>query len=268
MNVFIKLFIVLLSLSTAQHSTAEQRIKMATTTSTQNSGLLDILNPVFEQQYGIKVDVIAVGTGKALRLGQNGDVDLVFVHAPVAEIDFVNAGQGIEREAVMHNDFVILGPEHDPAKLRQATAITTAMKQLSQTKSVFISRGDDSGTHKKEKNLWKMAGLEPEGDWYLSVGQGMGAVLQIANDKLAYTISDRGTYLAYIDKVELAIVFENDESLFNPYHIILVNPDKHPHTRIAQAREYSAFIRGQAGQKLIRDFRINDKVLFHPDVIR
>ncbi len=248
---------------------AEQvRLKMATTTSTENSGLLAILNPPFEEKLGIKLDVISVGTGKAIRLGKNGDVDLIFVHAPGAEREFVDGGFGIERKPVMHNDFVIVGPDADPAGIKNAKNITEAMKKLLQSKNIFVSRGDDSGTHKKEKSLWQMVGNKPVGDWYLAVGQGMGVVLRIADDKEAYTLTDRGTFLAYKDKMKLRVVFENDEALFNPYHVIMVNPAKHPHTKIDLARKYSEFIRGEEGQSLIRNFKVNGEVLFHPDVIK
>lgn len=245
-----------------------ERIKMATTTSTENSGLLGVLNPPFEKQYGIKLDVISVGTGKAIRLGKNGDVDFILVHAPAAERKFVADGYGIERKPVMHNDFVIIGPAADPAGLMQATDINEAMSGLFETKYMFISRGDDSGTHKKEKGLWQKINIEPSGEWYLSVGQGMGVVLRIANDKQAYTLTDRGTYLAYKDKIDLQIVYENDEILFNPYHVIMISPEKHPHTKIDLARKYSAFIRGPIGQELIRNFNVNGEILFYPDVIR
>jgi tungstate transport system substrate-binding protein len=245
-----------------------KRLKMATTTSTDNSGLLAVLNPPFENIYNVKLDVISVGTGKAIRLGKNGDVDLIFVHAPGAEKKFVAEGSGIEREPVMHNDFVIVGPEADPAGLKNANNIVDAMSKLIEAKHVFVSRGDDSGTHKKEKNLWKMTGKEASGDWYLAVGQGMGVVLRIADDKEAYTLTDRGTYLAYKDKMKLRVMFENDPGLFNPYHVIMVNPEKHPHAKIEMARKYSDFIRSSEGQDLIRNFKVNGEILFHPDVIK
>lgn len=249
-------------------SAEEVRLKMATTTSTDNSGLLAVLNPPFENKYNVKLDVISVGTGKAIRLGKNGDVDLIFVHAPGAEKKFVAEGSGIEREPVMYNDFVIVGPDADPAGLNNANNIVGAMSKLIEAKHVFVSRGDDSGTHKKEKSLWKMTGKEVSGDWYLAVGQGMGVVLRIADDKEAYTLTDRGTYLAYKDKMKLRVVFENDPGLFNPYHVIMVNPEKHPHTKIEMARKYSAFIRSSEGQDLIRNFKVNGEILFHPDVIK
>lgn len=266
-NFLITCFILLCCLSFNSNAEVE-RLKMATTTSTDNSGLLAVLNPPFEKKFGVKLDVISVGTGKAIRLGKNGDVDLIFVHAPGAEKKFVAEGSGIEREPVMHNDFVIVGPETDPAGLKHANGIVDAMSRLMQARHVFISRGDDSGTHKKEKILWEMSGIEPAGDWYLAVGQGMGAVLRIADDKEAYALTDRGTYLAYKDKMELTVLFENDSGLFNPYHVIMVNPEKHPHTKIDLARKYSGFIRSKEGQGLIKNFKINGEVLFHPDVIK
>ena len=246
---------------------AELRLRLATTTSTQNSGLMEVLNPVFEAKHQVKVDVIAVGTGKALRMGENGDVDAVLVHAPQAEKEFVAQGFGIERQAIMHNDFVLLGPAHDPAGLQATDTLKLAMQQLAASGAEFISRGDDSGTHKKELSLWQLAAIEPAGQWYIAAGQGMGAVLTMANDKLAYTLADRGTYLAYKNKLELKLVYANDETLFNPYHIILVNPDKHPHVNTELAKQYSEFLQSEQGQDIIRNYRVGGEVLFHPDVI-
>jgi tungstate transport system substrate-binding protein len=269
MKKFLSFSFLTLLLSLSFQSNAEvERLKMATTTSTDNSGLLAVLNPPFEKKYKVKMDVISVGTGKAIRLGKNGDVDLIFVHAPGAEKKFVDEGYGIEREAVMHNDFVIVGPENDPVGLKGAKNIKEAMSKLTETKHIFVSRGDDSGTHKKEKSLWAEVGAQPSGNWYLAVGQGMGVVLRIADDKEAYTLTDRGTYLAYKDKMKLRVLFENDEALFNPYHVIMVNPVKHPHTKIDLARKYADFIRGEEGQELIRNFKVNGELLFHPDVIK
>ncbi len=261
------LYILLFNV-TVQSFAEVERLKMATTTSTDNSGLLAVLNPPFEEKYNVKLDVISVGTGKAIRLGNNGDVDLIFVHAPGAEIKFVDEGYGVEREPVMHNDFVIVGPANDPVGLKSARNIKEAMMKLQESKYIFVSRGDDSGTHKKEKNLWDTAGGEPSGNWYLAVGQGMGVVLRIADDKEAYTLTDRGTYLAYKNKMKLRVLFENDKALFNPYHVIMVSPAKHPHTRIELARKYSEFIRSEEGQSLIRNFKVNGELLFYPDVIK
>ena len=246
---------------------AQDRLILATTTSTDNSGLLSELNPPFEQQYGVSVDVIAVGTGKALRLGENGDVDIVLVHAPDSERRFVEKGYGLARLPVMHNDFIILGPTADPAGLKTADTLEEALRRLIDSDHYFVSRGDDSGTHKKELVLWQMLGQKPREERYLAAGQGMGAVLRIANDKLAYTLSDRGTYLAYAGNIQLVSVFENAPDLFNPYHLIIINPKRHPHVKIDLARKYAKFIRGETGQAIIRSFTKNGEQLFKPDVI-
>ena len=246
---------------------AQERLRLATTTSTENSGLLEALHPPFEARYNVKVDVIAVGTGKALRLGENGDVDVLMVHAPAAEQAFIEKGFGRGRFSVMHNYFVLIGPPHDPAGVRSAVTIAAAMEKIASGRAAFISRGDDSGTHKKELSLWQATGLEPGGEWYLSVGQGMGAVIKIANDKQAYTLSDRGTYLAFRDKSALEIVYTGDEALFNPYHVILLNEERHPHVKADLARRYAGFIRGPEGQQLIADFKIAGEQLFYPDII-
>jgi len=246
---------------------AQERLRLATTTSTDNSGLLTELHPPFEKKYDVKVDVIAVGTGKALRLGENGDVDVVMVHAPAAEISFIDKGYGIERLPVMHNDFVILGPQDDPAGLGSAATLNEALQKLYDSGSYFVSRGDDSGTHKKEMSLWRAAGKDPAGNWYMAAGQSMGAVIQIANDKQAYTLSDRGTYLAHKDKISLVPVFEGDPELFNPYHVIIVNPEKHPYVKSELAKQYIDFIRSDTGQKIIREFKKSGEILFKPDVI-
>ncbi len=246
---------------------AQERLRMATTTSTENSGLLAELNPVFAAQYNAVVDVIAVGTGKALKLGENGDVDIVFVHAPPAEKKFVEAGYGVDRTAVMHNDFVIIGPTDDPAGVKQTDTVAAALAAISETRETFVSRGDDSGTHKKEMQLWDKAGIKPAGDWYLAIGQGMGAVLQVAEDRQAYALTDRGTYIAYKDKIELKVVAEGDETLFNPYHIIAVNPERHGHVKYDLARQYIEFITSERGQQLIKNYRLQGEPLFYPDAI-
>ncbi len=246
---------------------AEQVLRMSTTTSTENSGLLAVLNPVFEQQNNIRLDVIAVGTGKALKLGENGDVDVVFVHAPEAEMKFVADGFGVDRKAVMHNDFVILGPASDPAHIKGSSTAIEAMQKINSSKAMFISRGDDSGTHKKEKKLWQLAGIKPSGSEYMAVGQGMGAVLQIADEKQAYTLSDRGTFIAYQDKINLVVVFEGDKVLFNPYHIMAVNPEKHPHVQYELAKKYIDFVVSKQGQDIIANYKKGGQQLFYPDAI-
>jgi tungstate transport system substrate-binding protein len=261
------IFLLVLNLLLFQPAQAKERLRMATTTSTENSGLLAVLNPVFEKQFNVKLDVIAVGTGKALKLGENGDVDLILVHAPEAEKKFVDAGFGVDRKAVMHNDFVLVGPKADPANVMKSRSIHDAMKRIAGSGATFISRGDDSGTHKKEMAIWKAAELEPAGNWYLSVGQGMGAVLKIANDKQAYTLTDRGTWLAYSDKLDLVIVSEGDPVLFNPYHVIAINPDRHQHVKYKLATEYLNFITSKEGQDIIRSFRVNGEQLFYPDAL-
>ena len=260
--------LVLFALAFVGNLQAEERLRLATTTSTDNTGLLADLHPIFEKQMNVKIDVIAVGTGKALKLGENGDVDVVMVHAPGAEKEFVAKGFGLERQAVMHNDFVIVGAAADPAGLRQASTLSEAMLAIAKSAAGFISRGDDSGTHKKEKLLWKTAALEPAGAWYLSVGQGMGAVLQIAHDKLAYALTDRGTYLAYKNKIDLEIVYEGAAELLNPYHVIIVNPKRHPHTKVELANKYLTFLQSKTGQDAIRNFQIDGEPLFYPDVIK
>lgn len=265
-NIFNTAVVALLgTLALSAH--AQERLRMATTTSTEASGLLNALNPVFEKKHNTVVDVIAVGTGKALKLGENGDVDIVFVHAPQAEEKFVEAGYGIDRTPVMHNDFVIIGPADDPANVNSTSFAVEALQTISRTEATFISRGDDSGTHKKEKQLWEQAGIDPAGAWYLAVGQGMGAVLQIAEDKQAYALTDRGSYIAYVDKIDLQIVSEGDKALHNPYHIIAVNPERHPHVKYDLATDYIDFVTGEEGQKIIRDYRIQGQQLFYPDAM-
>lgn len=259
------IFVALLTWSGA--TLAEDHLRLATTTSTADSGLLNVLHPAAEAALGVKIDVIAVGSGKALKLGENGDVDVLLVHDPEAEERFVTAGFGSDRQPVMHNDFILLGPAADPAGVRQATNIAGAMRRIAGGSTSFVSRGDESGTHQKELQLWRAAQATPFGRWYLSVGQGMGAVLKIADDKLAYTLADRGTYLALRGQLELAVVFADAPELFNPYHVILIDPEKLPHVKHDLARKYSEFIRSETGQEIIREFKIDGETLFHPDVI-
>jgi len=264
------LFIVLLcclSLIITNYSFASERIRMATTTSTDNSGLLEVILPPFEKMHGVTVDVIAVGTGKAIKLGESGNVDLILVHAPAAEERFVIAGYGVNRRAVMHNDFILLGPESDPAKIKGVKDIKEAFAEIAKTGSLFISRGDDSGTHKKEKSIWKAAGVEPDGTWYLESGQGMGTVLQMAHEKLAYTISDRGTFLAYRPKIDLIVISEGDTALYNPYGVIAVNPDRHSQVKYVRAMTLIGWLTSPECQKMIGEFTKGGEVLFHPDAI-
>jgi tungstate transport system substrate-binding protein len=246
----------------------QERLRLATTTSTENSGLLNELVPPFERKTGIKVDVIAVGTGKALALGENGDVDIVLVHARPAEDAFVAAGYGVNRRDVMHNDFVILGPSGDPAGIRGMTDAAEALKRIATRQSSFISRGDDSGTHQKEKALWARAGITPSGRWYKEAGQGMGAVITMSDDMQAYTLADRGTYLSMKDKIALQVLVEGDPELFNPYGIIAVNPDRHPHVNYEAAMRFIAWITSTEGQRIIGGFKREGQLLFFPDAVR
>jgi len=244
------------------------RLRLATTTSTENSGLLAELIPPFEDRTGLKVDVIAVGTGQALKLGETGDVDLVLVHARASEDAFVAAGHGVDRRDVMHNDFIILGPSRDPAGVRDMGNATEALKAIANRRVSFISRGDDSGTHKKEKALWKQAGLSPKGRWYRDVGQGMGAVITMSDDMQAYTLADRGTYLSMKSKIALEVLVEGDPKLFNPYGIIAVNPAKHPHVNYNGAMRFIAWITSPEGQNIISAVQREGQVLFYPDALK
>lgn len=248
------LFWLTVFVMTCTHSMAQERLRMSTTTSTDNSGLLEALLPPFESMFDVTVDVIAVGTGKALTLGKNGDVDIVFVHARQAEDEFINDGFGVNRRDVMYNDFIIMGPQDDPAQIKGLQNAAEAFKKIAQAKAPFISRGDDSGTHKKEKKIWEQAGIVPKGPWYQEVGQGMGAVLQIANEKQAYTLADRGTSLAFNRKISLKVLGEGDSALYNPYGIIATNPEKYPHVNYIKAMALIGWITSQQGQKIIRDF--------------
>ncbi len=236
---------------------------MATTTSTANTGLLDYLMAEFHEEAGIKVDFIVTGTGKALAHGRNGDVDAVLVHAPVAEKLFVKEGYGVSRIPVMWNDFVILGPLEDPAAVSKAGEVTEALVRISEAQSPFISRGDDSGTHKKELELWKLAGVEPNDAWYIEAGQGMGACLTMANEKMAYILTDRGTYLSRVDKLELTVAFEGQTELVNPYAIIAVSPEKFPYVNYAGVERLIDWLTSPRGQRLIEDYRVNGHQLFH-----
>jgi len=258
-----------LALGLASRGLAQERLKISSTTSTDNTGLFQVLNPPFEKRFGCRVDVVAVGTGKALKIGEMGDSDVVFVHSRPAEDAFVAAGHGVNRRDIMYNDFIIIGPANDPAGIRGTRDAKKALTAIAQAGAPFISRGDDSGTHKKEKSLWKKAGVVPKGRWYSEAGQGMGAVIQIANEKLAYTLADRGTYLAYRNKTSLEILCEGDPDLFNPYGIIAVNPAKHPHVNYIMAMAYIGWVTSPEGQKIIREFGKEKfgQALFIPMVI-
>jgi tungstate transport system substrate-binding protein len=241
---------------------AERRLRLATTTSTENSGLLQVLLPPFEEACRCTVDVIAVGTGKALVLGEHGDVDVVLVHARPLEDRFVADGFGVERRDVMHNDFVVIGPQGDPADVRAATNAVDAFRRIQRSGAAFVSRGDRSGTHEAELQAWRRAGLEPRGAWYLEAGQGMSEVITMAAERRAYMLADRGTYLAHPRRRELPVLFQGDPGLFNPYGVIAVNPAKHPAVAHALATEFIEFLTGPRGRALITGFRVGGEQLF------
>ena len=239
-------------------------IKLATTTSTESSGLLDVLLPAFHQKTGITVQVLPMGTGKALRTARDGNCDLVLVHAPEAEEQFVNEGWGIKRRQIMYNDFVILGPLSDPAKVRDLKSPVEAFKRIAAARSVYVSRGDNSGTHKKELELWQAVGLEPLGQWYRSVGKGMGQTLIVANQMKAYVLADRASFIKFRKKIDLVLLVAGDKMLYNPYGLIAVNPKKHPHAKYVQAMKFIEFLSSEEGQKLIADYKLDGEILFHP----
>lgn len=238
------------------------QVRLATTTSTYHSGLLDYLLPEFEKDTGYKVNVIATGTGKALKMGENGDVDLVMTHAPKAEANFVEKGYGMEPRKLMYNDFVIVGPKADPAKIADSKEVAEVFKKIANMNATFISRGDDSGTHKKEKGIWAQTQIEPNFGGYRSVGQGMGPTLNMTNEMQGYTMTDRGTWLAYNNKLDLDVLFQGDKSLFNPYQVILINPQRYPAINHQGAKVFSDWLVNDKGQQLINDFKLNGKQLF------
>lgn len=243
---------------------AKDILKLSTTTSTENSGLLAVLHPAFEKKHNIRIDEIAVGTGKALKIGKYGDVDVVLVHAPKDEIKLVKQGYFVNRSLVMYNDFVILGPESDPANIALTKTAVKALTKIATKQATFISRGDNSGTHKKELFLWQQANIKPKGKWYAATGQGMGATLIIADNKLGYVLTDRGTQIAYADKINLKILFADNEKLFNPYHVLAVNPKKHRHVKYVLAKKYIDFVISKQGQKIIANYKKAGQQLFYP----
>ena len=237
---------------------AATRIKCASTTSTQNSGLFDYLLPKFEKKSGIKVDVVAVGTGAAIEIGKRGDADVVLVHAKNQELKAVAEGFFVDRHDVMYNDFVIIGPPNDPAKIKGLKSATEAFKKIAESKSPFVSRGDKSGTHTKELAIWKQAGIDPKGQkWYMEVGQGMEKTQRVANEKRAYTLTDRGTWLATKDKdkLEMAVVLEGDPVLFNQYGVMAVNPAKHKDLKNKEAMVFINWLISPEGQAAIGDYK-------------
>lgn len=242
-------------------------LKLATTTSTDDSGLLDYLLPEFQKDTNYQVQVIAVGTGQAIEMGEAGDVDVILVHSRAAEDKFVEDGFGVDRRDVMYNDFLVIGPAEDPAGIKGSTDAIAAFKAMAEKQAVFVSRGDDSGTHKKELTVWKKAEIEPKGDWYIEAGQGMGDTFRMADEKKAYTLIDRATYLALKDKYQLETMVEGDEALFNPYGVIPLNPEKFPNIDFEGATAFAEWLTSEKGQKMIGEFGMEEygQALFIPD---
>jgi tungstate transport system substrate-binding protein len=252
----------------AQVIAQEKSIVVASTTSTQDSGLFEYLLPIFQQKTGIAVKVIAQGTGQALDTGRRGDADVVFVHAKSAEEKFLAEGQGVKRNPVMYNDFVLIGPKNDPAGIK-GRDVAAALKTIKEKQAPFVSRGDRSGTHIAELALWnKDAGIDidqQKGPWYKSIGQGMGAALNMASASNAYVLSDRGTWLSFKNKGDLQILVEGDKRLFNQYGVILVNQEKHPAVKKELGQEFIDWLLSPEGQKAIANYKINGEQLFYPN---
>jgi tungstate transport system substrate-binding protein len=246
---------------------ANKKVILATTTSTVDTGLLDELLPIFKEQTGYEVSTIAVGTGEALRMGEEGNADVLLTHAPASEQPLVDKGDVINYQLVMHNDFVIVGPANDPAKIKGMKSAADSFKKIMDSSSAFVSRGDDSGTHKKEKSIWEKLNVEPKGDWYIEAGAGMGDTLRMASEEQAYTLTDRGTYLAWKDKLDLEVMVEGDKILLNIYHVMQVNPEKNDKINAEGAKAFVEFMVSPDTQKIIEDFG-KDKYgepLFVPD---
>ena len=263
------LFLLIFGLSAcAPAAPTNPNLILATTTSTQDSGLLDVLVPMFETESGYTVQTVAVGTGAALKMAEEGNADVLLVHAPSSEVALMDAGWGKDRFLVMHNDFVIVGPADDPAGIKGATTAVEAFQKVFAANGTFISRGDDSGTNKMEISLWDKTGDDPKGaEWYVESGQGMGATLTIASEKTAYTLTDRATYLANQGNLSLEILVEGDPALLNVYHIITVNPDKRPESNYAASLAFAKFMTSPDTQDVIKNFGVDKfgQPLFFPD---
>lgn len=266
----IAVLIVILSLALSACGSAapsNPNLILATTTSTRDSGLLDVLQPLFEEQTGYKLQIVAVGTGEALKMGEEGNADVLLVHAPSSEVTFMDGGFGKDRFLVMHNDFIIVGPAADPAGIK-GQGPKDAFVAIYNAGAPFVTRGDDSGTHKKELGFWTKAELDPAGQpWYIETGQGMGASLTVASEKGAYILTDRATYLANQDKLQLEILLEGNNALLNVYHVITVNPDKWPEANYEGALAFAKFLTDPATQKVIAEFGLKEfgQPLFIPD---
>ncbi len=261
-------FVIVLGVVTGRASAEDRSIVVASTTSTQDSGLFGYLLPIFKAKTGIDVKVIAQGTGQALDTARRGDADLVFVHAKAAEEQFLAEGFGVKRYPVMYNDFVLIGPKSDPAHIKGAKDIVAALKTIKEKAAPFVSRGDRSGTHIAELNLWKAAAIDiaaDKGPWYRDIGQGMGAALNTASAMDAYVLSDRGTWLSFKNRGDLDIAVEGDQRLFNQYGVMLVNSQKHPHVKKEWGQAFVDWLISPEGQKAIADFKIEGRQLFFPN---
>jgi tungstate transport system substrate-binding protein len=264
-----RLFLAAMLLCIGVGAQAQERfITVASTTSTEQSGLFGYLLPIYEKQTGVKVRVVALGTGQALDVARRGDADVVFVHARAAEEKFLAEGQGVTRFPVMYNDFVLIGPKGDPAKIAGGKDILDALKKVQATQAPFVSRGDRSGTHMAELDLWKASGIDldkAKSPWYRDTGQGMGPALNTAASMGAYILADRGTWLAFKNRGELTILVEGDKRLFNQYGVMLVNPEKHPSVKKDLGQQFIDWLVSPAGQKTIADYKINGEQLFYPN---
>lgn len=268
LTIFVMALIIAASVISAQAAPKQKNIILATTTSTQDTGLLDVLIPIFEKKTGYFVKTIAVGSGQAMAMGQKGEADVLLVHSPDAEKKFVDEGLGVNRRLVMHNDFIIVGPGADQAKIKSTKSAAEAFKIIEDANALFISRGDNSGTHSQEKKLWKAAGVNPEGQkWYQQTGLGMGQTLNVAAEKKGYTLADRGTYLAMKKNLGMDILVEGDAALLNIYHVIEVNADKWPKANAQGARAFTDFMVSAKTQAIIKKFGIDKygSPLFFPD---
>ena len=251
-------------------SPKEKSITLASTTSTENSGLLGYLLPIFKRESGIGVRVVAVGTGQAMRMAMKGDADVILVHHRPSEEEFVNEGHGVERIAVMYNDFVIVGPASDPAAIKGIKDVAAALGRVRSSRAAFVSRGDDSGTHKKELRLWATLDFQPgddDGDWYRQSGSGQGATLNIASEMDAYCLSDRASWVTFANKGSLELLVEGDPKLLNPYSVILVNPRKYPHIKASEGQQFIDWLVSERGQQLIAAYRVEGQQLFFPDAL-
>jgi tungstate transport system substrate-binding protein len=260
-------FVLACAFGCTKGTTEPNTITLATTTSTQDSGLLDELLPFFRQQTGIEVKVVAVGSGQALEFGRRGDADVLLTHSPAAEEKFMAEGHGSARHPVMHNDFVLVGPKADPAGIRNRTSAAEAFRQIAKANSLFVSRADESGTHQKEREVWTKAGVAPKGSWYIRAGTGMAQALRMASEKQAYVLTDRATFLALRKELDLEMMVQDDDALLNHYAVIVVSPKKHPRVRHEEARRFAEFLLSSDGQQRIAAFgKANyGESLFFPD---